>query len=168
MMKVITKIIWILVLISCNSEKKERDTFTISKSIDKTNFIPSPQNNRIFKVKINDSAYLKLPHTDEYNWTIKDAYRINNNWINNDTIYVENFHNNAHKKNGKRKNLSLLKIKKSLDYQVYDSIGFDSIDIDHIYLNPHQTEILTLENNSKKTMVRIFKNKELKSIDEFR
>lgn len=89
----ITKILLILLLVSCSNQKVGTDTFLLSNSIDKTNFIPSPQNSRIFGVKIDDSAYLKLPDTDKYDWTIKDTYRINDNWINKDTIYVEKFHN---------------------------------------------------------------------------
>ena len=165
MTKGITKILLILLLISCSNDKVGTDIFFVSNSIDKTNFIPSPQNDRIFSVKISDSTYLKLPDTDKYDWTIKDAYRINNNWIDNDTIYVEKFHNHYNQRNGKR-DLSILKIKKSLNYKVYDSIGFDSINIDNAYLNPDKTEILTLENNSQRTIIRIFKNKQLKSIDE--
>jgi|GEM_PF-4076566 len=162
MTREITIIFLFIFLISCSNEKVGTETFYLSNSIDKTNFIPSPQNSRIFNVKINDSAYLKLPDTDEYDWTIKDAYRINDNWINNDTIYVEKFHNHYNQRNGKR-NLSILKLKKSLNYKVYDSIGFDSINVNRAFLNPDKTQILTLESREKKTVIRIFENKQLKS-----
>ncbi|WCO00225.1 hypothetical protein [Psychroserpens ponticola] len=167
MTREITIIFLFIFFISCSNEKVGTDTFYLSNSIDKTNFIPSPQNSRIFNVKINDSAYLKLPDTDEYDWTIKDAYRINDNWINNDTIYVEKFHNHYNQRNGKR-DLSILKLKKSLNYKVYDSIGFDSINVNRAFLSPDKTQILTLENRDKKTVIRIFENKQLKSITDLK
>jgi hypothetical protein len=154
-------VLLIIGTISCK-EKTEKEIFKITTSLDKTNFISSPQNSRIFGVKINDSSNLKLPHTNLYNSTIKDAYRINDNWFNDDTIYLEKFHNHYNKRLGKR-DLSILKLKKSSNYIVYDSIGFDSLNITNAYLNPKKTQILTLENKNQKSTIRIFENKKIKS-----
>lgn len=107
--------IFLFQVFSCNVENRHKNCIQLSEDLSKENFIDITDRGNISEIVLNNREKIVLPYTEKYN------YMINDNFINNDTIYLKRIN-----KNTTDNRCNIIKIKKDSIFSIYSTLNFKS------------------------------------------